>query len=447
MSKKIVIIGNGISGVTAAREIRKKSNASITIISEESKFFFSRTALMYVYMGHMRFRDIQPYEDDFWAKNRLEIVEDTVLAVHPEENQITLSKGGKLAYDELIIASGSKSNVFNWPGTQYEGVQGLYFKQDLENLEKRSPKMNKAAIIGGGLIGIELAEMLLTRGVEVYFLVRESLFWNGVLPNADAEFVGNHLKKHHGLHMLFETELEEILGDDTNGVTAIKTKDGKTLEVELVGLTVGVSPNIDFLKSSSIALERGVSVNKFLQTNHKNIYAIGDCAQFQETIGKRRPIEQVWYTGRMMGETVANSIIGNPTAYTPGNWFNSAKFFDLEYQTYGWVFSQREDNEGELIWYDPKKERMLHFVFEKETHALIGVNTFGIRLRHEIFDTFLNEKRDMKYVLQNLKMANFDPEFFKPFEQAIIDQYNTQFKQNVTLAKKVWWQKLVSHGE
>jgi NAD(P)H-nitrite reductase large subunit len=447
MSKKIVIIGNGISGVTAAREIRKKSNASITIISEESKFFFSRTALMYVYMGHMRFRDIQPYEDDFWQQNNLEILEDKVLFVNPEENQIELSKGGKLNYDELIIASGSKSNVFNWPGTQYEGVQGLYFKQDLENLEKRSPKIKKAAIIGGGLIGIELAEMLLTRGVEVYFLVREALFWNGVLPNADAEFVGNHLTKHHGLHMLYETELDEIIGDDTNGVSGIKTKDGKHLDVELVGLTVGVSPNIDFLKSSSIELERGISVNEFLQTNHKNIYAIGDCAQFKQAIGKRRPIEQVWYTGRMMGETVANSIIGNPTAYTPGNWFNSAKFFDLEYQTYGWVFSKREENEAELIWYDPKKERMLHFVFEKETHELIGINTFGIRLRHEIFDAFLNEKRDMKYVLQNLKMANFDPEFFKPFEQAIVNQYNTQFKQNVTLAKKVWWQKLVNHGE
>ncbi len=447
MEKKVVIIGNGISGITAAREIRKKSNCQITIISEESTYFFSRTALMYVYMGHMRFKDIQPYEDHFWKKNRLEILEDSVLSVHPENSTLQLEKGGELFFDELIIASGSKSNVFNWPGTHFEGVQGMYFKQDLEILEKRTPIIKKAAIVGGGLIGIELAEMLLTRGIEVYFLVREKRFWNGILPDADADFVGEHLKKHHGLHMLYEQELDEILGDEVNGVKGIKLKSGEKLDVQFVGLTVGVSPNIEFLKSSSIETDRGVMVNEYLQTNHPNIYAIGDCAQFREAIGKRRPIEQVWYTGRMMGETIANSIVGKPTPYTPGHWFNSAKFFDLEYQTYGWVFARREENEDELIWQDARKERMLHFVFSKETHEFMGINTFGIRLRHEIFDNWLNEKRDMKFILQNLRGANFDPEFFRPFEAEIIKTYNSKFNQNVALSKKVWWQKLLTHAE
>jgi NAD(P)H-nitrite reductase large subunit len=447
MEKKVVIIGNGISGITAAREIRKKSNHQIIIISEESTYFFSRTALMYVYMGHMRFKDIQPYEDHFWEKNNLEILSDSVLSISPETNKINLKKGGELAYDELIIASGSKSNVFNWPGTHYEGVQGLYFKQDLEALEKRTPKIKKAVIVGGGLIGIELAEMLLTRGIEVYFLVREKLFWNGILPDADAAFVGEHLKKHHGLHMMYETEMSEIFGDESNGVTGITLTNGEKLDVQFVGLTVGVSPNIEFIKSSSIETDRGVLVNEYLQTNHRNVYAIGDCAQFKQTIGKRRPIEQVWYTGRMMGETIANSITGQATKYQPGHWFNSAKFFDLEYQTYGWVFPNREENEEELIWSDSKKERMLHFVFDKENHTFFGINTFGIRLRHEVFDAWLSEKRDMKYVLQNLRAANFDPEFFKPFETEIIAAYNRKFNQNVELSKKIWWQKLLNHAE
>lgn len=447
MSKKVVIIGNGISGVTAAREIRKKSDCQIIIISEESKHFFSRTALMYVYMGHMRFRDLQPYEDHFWEKNKIETLQDSVLSVNPELNSLQLKNSGEFKYDDLVIASGSKSNVFDWPGTHYEGVQGLYFKQDLEALEKRTPIIKRAAIIGGGLIGIELAEMLLTRGVEVFFLVRESRFWNGVLPDADSNFVSKHLKKHHGLHMMYENELKEIHGNDTNGVTGITLKSGDKLDVQLVGLTVGVSPNIEFLKSSSIKVLRGIFVNEFLQTNHENIYAIGDCAQFKESIGKRRPIEQVWYTGRMMGETVANSITGSPTPYLPGHWFNSAKFFDLEYQTYGWVFSKREENEEELIWYDPDKERMLHFVFDKTSHEFIGMNTFGIRLRHEIFDNWLTEQRNMEFVIQNMRMANFDPEFFRPFEQDLIDSYNQKFNKNISLSKKTWWRNLLANAE
>ncbi len=398
-------------------------------------------------MGHMRFRDIQPYEDNFWSKNNIEILEDSVLSVNPEGNNIHLKEAGELVYDELIIASGSKSNVFDWPGTHYEGVQGLYFKQDLESLEKRTPVLKKAAIVGGGLIGIELAEMLLTRGVEVHFLVRESRFWNIVLPDADADFISKHLALHHGLHMYYESELQEILGDDTNGVKGIILKNGEKLDVQFVGLTVGVSPNIEFLKSSSIETDRGVLVNEFLQTNYPNIYSIGDCAQFRQAIGKRRPIEQVWYTGRMMGETIANSITGKPTPYVPGNWFNSAKFFDLEYQTYGWVFAQRESNEEELIWYDSKKERMLHFVLDAQTHELIGINTFGIRLRHEIFDLWLTEKRNMEFVLQNMRAANFDPEFFKPFEQDLIDNYNTKFKKTLHLNKATWWRNLLSHAD
>ena len=447
MKKRVVIVGNGISGVTAAREIRKKSDCSITIISAESKYFFSRTALMYVYMGHMRFKDIQPYEDHFWEKNKIDLIHDRVETIDAAAQKLILENQGEIAYDELILATGSKPNIFDWPGTHFEGVQGLYSKQDLEALEERTSKIKSAAIVGGGLIGIELAEMLLTRGVEVYFLVREERFWNNVLPDADSDFVTQHLNKHHGLHMLFGNELAEIHGDETVGVTGIVTREGKKIEVQFVGLTAGVSPNIPWLEGSAIETDRGILVNEYLQTNLPNIYAIGDCAQFRTPIGKRRPIEQVWYTGRMMGETIAETICGKPTAYQPGNWFNSAKFFDLEYQTYGWVFSQRTDDEAELIWKDEKRERMLHFVFNQSTHELIGVNTFGIRLRHEVFDSFLNQKRDMTYVLQNLRMANFDPEFFKPYEQDIISQYNTAFNRNITLAKKVWWQKIVGHAE
>jgi len=84
-----------------------------------------------------------------------------------------------------------------------------------------------------------------------------------------------------------------------------------------------------------IVTGRGVKVDRYLQTNIEDVYAIGDCAEQHEGIGQRRPIEAVWYTGRMMAETLARTICGTPTQYNPGHWFNSAKFLDIEYQTYG----------------------------------------------------------------------------------------------------------------
>ena len=151
----------------------------------------------------------------------------------------------------------------------------------------------------------------------------------------------------------------------------------------------------------------------------------------------RRPIEQVWYTGRMMGETVAQTIAGNKTAYTPGNWFNSAKFFDIEYQTYGWVWNTLKENEAEFYWEHESGKKCMHFIFDKETKLFLGVNTFGIRLRHESFDKWLTEKRDIYYVLENLREANFDPEFFDRHEQEISDAFNQAYPENkITLKGK-----------
>ena len=134
----VVIIGNGISGVTAARHIRKLSNKRITIISAETDYFFSRTALMYVYMGHMKFEHTQPYENWFWEKNRIELKKGFVETVDYASKILSLAGGDQVTYDRLILAVGSKSNKFGWPGQDLKGVQGLYSKQDLDLMEENT---------------------------------------------------------------------------------------------------------------------------------------------------------------------------------------------------------------------------------------------------------------------------------------------------------------------
>ena len=372
----IVIIGNGISGVTAARHIRKRSDAPITIISAESKYFFSRTALMYVYMGHMKFEHTQPYEPHFWKENNIQLVQDYVEGIDAKSKKLTLRNGDDLNYSELIIASGSKPNKFGWTGQDAEGVRGLYSKQDLEYIEARSSGIKTAVVIGGGLIGIEMVEMFLSRNIEVHFLVREKHFWDGVLPQQDAEFIMEHIEKHHGLHMHYASELDEILTDDSNTAIGIRTKAGDEIACQFVGLTVGVSPNIDFIKSSGVETNRGILINEFFETSEQNIYAIGDCAEFREPLEGRRPIEQVWYTGRIMGETLAKNLTGERSAYNPGHWFNSAKFFDIEYQTYGVVMNRLTEGHDEFVYRHAKDDVLLHFVFEKESRKFCGHQQF-----------------------------------------------------------------------
>ena len=425
--KHIVIIGNGISGITAARHIRKQSDFKITVISSETKHFFSRTALMYIYMGHMKYEHTKPYEDGFWKKNRIDLVFDHVTKVETESKSLVLQSGNKIAFDQLIIASGSTSNRFGWPGQNLMGVQGLYSSQDLETMEQHTKDkgVRHAVIVGGGLIGIEMAEMLLSRKIGVTLLVREKEFWNNVLPVQAANMISRHVRSHH-VDLKLETELREIKGDENCRVSAVVTSNGETISCQFAGLTVGVSPNINFLSHSGIEVRKGVLVNEFLETNIRGIYAIGDCVERTYDLPGRKNIEQVWYTGRMMGEVIAQTICGEKTKYEPGPWFNSAKFFDIEYQTYGQVGNEPRLDEEDFYWEHADGKKAMHLIWDRNSNVFKGINVFGIRLRHECFDRWLRERRSIQHVLLNLNEANFDPEFFTRHEEEIAATFITK---------------------
>lgn len=424
MSKKVVIIGNGIAGITTAIELRKLTDFEISVVSDESDFFFSRTALMYVFMGHMKFEHTQPYENSFWEKNKISLVNGRANEVLPEKNTVSLENGDKLDYDYLVIATGSKPNKYNWPGQNLEGVSALYHKQDLEYLEKYSSKIKKAVLVGGGLIGVELAEMLHSRGIQVTFLVRENSFWSMVLSENEGRMLEKHILE-HGINLKLNAELKEINGKEA--VESVITSTGETIECQFVGLTVGVNPNVGFLQNSSLKINKGILVNEYLQTNVPNIFAIGDCAEIQQPQDGRRPIEAVWYTGKIMGQTLAKTLNGQNTAYHPGHWFNSAKFFDIEYQTYGLAPSKLSDNQDEFYW--EKENKAVRIVFNKENQVFEGINTFGIRMRQDFFEKVLDRKESLSFVIKNLEKANFDPEFFKKFEKEMKQEFSMQITQ------------------
>lgn len=441
--EKIVIIGNGISGITAARHIRKNSNNEIVVISAESEHFFSRTALMYVFMGHMRFQDIKPYEDWFWKKNRISLVFNRVETIDDQAKKLVCADGEVIKYDKLILAVGSKPNKFGWPGQDLNGAQGLYSYQDLVSIEENALRAKRAVIVGGGLIGVELAEMMLSRGIAVTFLVREDRFWGNILPKEEGKLIAKHIQKHH-VDLRFNEELDEILDDGTGRVKGIKTKNGEIIECEIVGLTAGVSPNVDFLKGSTLEINHGIKVNKFMETNLSDVFAIGDCAEFDQSINGRKTIEQVWYTGRIMGETVAQTICGKRLAYNPGPWFNSAKFFDIEYQTYGWVFAQLQEGEVDFYWEHPKGEIAVHVVWDQDSGLFKGINVFGIRMRHELFNTWLMNRASVDEVMIGLGHANFDPELFSHYEGQILAAFNVKTGKNLLLKSKSWWRTILN---
>lgn len=446
----IVILGNGITGITVARYLRKYfPKIPIKIISKESPYFFSRTALMYVYMGHIQYKDLEPYERWFWKKNQLELVFNEVIDIDFQQKVLILKDNSIIKYDILILATGSKPNKFGWPGEDLNRVQGFYSLQDLENLEKYTKEgIKKAVIVGGGLIGIELAEMFYTKKIPVTFLVREASYWNNVLPKEESYIINKEILNHH-IDLRLSTELKEIIGNQNQEAIGVITNKKESISCNFVGLTAGVSPNIDFLKNTSLKTNRGILINRFFETNIMDVYAAGDCAEFTDISPNEKPIEQLWYTGKLQGMALAGILIHRISKryqinflkgidlnfeekylkqekpYQRGIWYNSAKFFTIEYQTYGFVPNNPKYT---FFWHEPKKNIFFRIVWDKQGNdtKITGFNFLNFRFRQEVCELWIKEEKPIEYVIQHLNEGNFNPEFFyNP-----IKNIQKEFKEN-----------------
>jgi len=420
----IVIIGNGISGVSVAKSLREYSDAEITIVSSESMSFFSRPALMYVFMGKMRFKDILPFPSDYWVKNKIKKVYGAVKEIDAENQTIVLDNGNVLSYDKLVLALGSQPKSLGLGEFNLEGIQGFYSLQDVEKLQDSANKVKHASIIGGGLIGVELAEMFVSRGISFTFWVREKWFGSNFLPQEEAKIVTNHLISKN-VNIKFEREIIGFKADDSNMVKSVESQSGEKVDSDLVCVCIGVEPKVDWLKSTDVQTRAGVLVNAYLQTNIPSIYAVGDCVECINPVHGRKSIETLWYTGRLMGEYLGKNILQvNPQPYEPGIYFNSAKFFDLEYQVYGDVPTSFSDSYGTVFWKHPTKDKSIRLVFNATNDEFIGCCVLGIRFRQEVCEKWIKEKWKISEILPLLSEANFDSEFSTRYERELLNIYN-----------------------
>ncbi len=441
----VAIIGNGIAGITAARHVRKLDpDARITVISAETDHFYSRTALMYIYMGDMTYTHTKPYEDWFWEKNKIDLLREFVERVDTGAKQLHFRSGGKLTYDKLLLATGSVPRFAGWPGENVAGVQGFYSMQDLDRMEEGTVGARHAVVVGGGLIGVELAEMLHTREIGVTLLVRSDWYLPAALPEEEGRMVNEHIRA-RGIDLRLETELAEVLPDEAGRVRAIRTNHGDEIEAQWVGIAIGVAPNIAFLEGSGIETDRGVLVDQHMQTNVPDVFAAGDCAQHRTPPPGRRPIEPLWYAGREHGATAAFGITGQARPYAPDVFFNSAKFFDLEWQVYGDLSPELPEHERTLYWQHPTAEKAIRLNYTAaDKGRLVAVNVMGIRYRHDVCAHWIAEQADIETVLQNLGAANFDPEFTPQHEADLVAQYNRQTGRSLALNRKRGWRQRLS---
>ena len=403
----VVVVGNGIAGVSAARHVRKgDAGARVTLVSDETATPFSRTALMYVYMGVLTRAHTHLYEDRFWAENRIDRVQDRALALDTDARTLALREGGAVGYDRLVVATGSVPSLPDWPGRDLPGVQGLYHLADLDRMEAAGAPA-RAVVVGGGLIGVELAEMLRVRDAAVTFLVREGRYLPRVLSESEAALVAAEVRR-HGVDLRFGAEVERVEG--VSRAEAVVTTDGERLPAAFVGVGTGVRPNVGWLEGSGVEVGVGVLVDGTLATSAPDVWAAGDCAELRDPPAGVRAREPIWYTARLQGATAALGVLGRPRPYAPGVFFNSAKFFGLEYQVYGRTDLPAPDGAEDWEWTDGAR----HLRVRHRGGAVRGVSALGVRLRQDVCTRWIAEGWTLDAALADLDAARFDAEFSPP---------------------------------
>jgi NADPH-dependent 2,4-dienoyl-CoA reductase/sulfur reductase-like enzyme len=410
------IVGNGVAGITAALDVRRRDpRAAITVISGETDYFFSRTALMYAFMDRLSRRDLEPYERGVYDAQRIRRVRGWVQDLDAHSRTLQLDNGQSIAWDRLLLATGSHPRRPDWQGLDRvrSGLVNFVSMQDLDACETVTRRGGKAVVVGGGLIGIELVECLRWAGMEVTFLIREPWYWPIALNEAESAMVIGHLR-HHGVNVVTGEVVTAVETDSAGAVAAVSTERGSRYECCALGVSIGVEPAVDWLHNVSTPprLGRGVIVDAGFRASLPSVFAAGDCAEI-ELSGRAPLVEQLWYSAKRQGALAARSVLGEPIQYEPPIFFNGSKFFEIEYTTVGRFPRDSEPAKlpaaHEFYFRYPGKDVSLRIA--EQDGAVRAFNLLGSRWDHNQCERWIEERRSLDDVMDRLHQAQFDVEF------------------------------------
>ncbi len=279
----VIIIGNGVTGVTAARAIRERDpDCRIEIYGRESYHYYYRPRLPEVVAGELEIDDIVAYGPAWYESRGIEVhLGATVASIDPERSEIVLEDGRRRGCDHLLIASGSDPFIPPVEGADRPGVFALRTAGDALAIRDSARGCARAVVIGGGLLGLETAKGLTTAGLEVEVL--EALPW--LLPRqldrAGARVLQAEVES---LGMKVRVDVATTSIEGSGRPTGVVLKDGTRIPADMVVFSTGVRSTTKFLADSGLAIERGVIVDCDMKTNIPCVYAAGDVAEYEGTV-------------------------------------------------------------------------------------------------------------------------------------------------------------------
>ncbi len=397
-----LIIGAGAAGLGAAEAIEQADpNGKILIIGDEPEGSYSRPGLAYVITGEVPERQLSLRQ-----LKRFKFMHAKAVALDPDTKRVALDNGKDIAYDKVLIATGSLAFQPPLPGSDLKGVVKLDTIEDAREIIKYSRGFRRSAVvIGGGITALETVEGLLAQGVRTHYFLRGERYWRGVLDEAESKIVEHRLIE-DGVKIHYHTEAKQILGKKGK-VAGVETKDGDIIKCQIVAICVGVRPQLQLAKSAALDTDRGILVNEYLETSAPDVYASGDVAQVFDPFSGKAVLDTLWPTARAQGAAAGRNMAGLKQPYAKTVPFNVTRLAGLTTTIVGSVGRGDDPDLLGIARGDSETWRELPDILEAQSD--FDVNRLRIAVgKNRLIGAIIMGDQTLSRPLQNLIAARTD---------------------------------------
>ena len=394
--EKIIVVGAGAAAFRFVQNYRDHNeNDSISVFSKEDNPFYNRVLLPEYVTEELSWEQLQKIKDIELEKLKIELFGKTFIVEIDRKNKIAIdNKGEKHAYDKLILATGSRAFVPNDVQLELPGRFTLRSKTDADRFKSYLNATNLPAheqhvtIVGGGLLGLELAAALKHKNINITIIQRGSRLMERQLDQLSSKLLAMHVQE-LGIQVYFSNEVSTVFNDEDTDELGVTLKSGKAFKSNAIVYAIGTRPNIEVAKSCGIACGRGIKVNQHLQSSDPNIFAIGEIAEFSNTLlGITSAAEE-------QAAILANFILGDISSIYKGSVaMNILKFSDLDLCSIGNIIVPENDIGYEEIIFTDMSKRYYKKCIVKDD-LLVGAVLVGDKNEFAEFKGLIESKVEL----------------------------------------------------
>lgn len=400
-----VIVGNSVAAAGAIEGIRRiDQDSDITIFSDERFHIYSRPLISYYLAGKVTAEQMKYRPDDFYQQHKVKArLGEKVERIEFIDKQVLLENGVKVPYDKLLIATGGRPIMPPIIGLEKENVHKFIKWGEVQEIKEKIVAGKQVVIIGAGLIGLKAAEGLVGAGCQVTVVDLADRVLSAILDQQAGAIVQKHLEEQQ-IQFHLENTVDEVLGD--NQVTGVRLKDGTELPCDLLIVAIGVVPNLEVLGTdSSVAVNRGILVNRQVETSIAGVYAAGDVAEGLELLSAEQRVLPILPNAYLQGEVAGMNMAGKEVQFVGGIAMNAIGFFGLPMLTGGYASAQGDTGWEELVLVDEQQQVLKKLVLEQNRlKGFIFINQVD---RAGIYNWLLEEQIDITSFKEKLLQEDF----------------------------------------